>query len=150
MLGCFRQFLGTHHLINKLNTIHVILTDVNGASLILLSLLITWIVFSLLIRWCVPTSCLKWPSKNSLSHFYKRCVSVPMLPSFLYRSNDSPLTSSNIPYFVGSINKTVCQCYLSFFLYRSHDAESTNRSYIFLISWVSLSSGFLYLVTNTL
>ena len=52
--------------------------------------------------------------------------------------------------FVGSINKTVCQCYLYFFLYRSHDAESTNRSYIFLICGVSLSSGFLYLVTNTL
>ena len=28
----FRQFLGTHHPINKLNTIHVLLTDVNGES----------------------------------------------------------------------------------------------------------------------
>ena len=66
----------------------------------LTSVKITWIVFSLLIRWCVPKNCLKGPSKNSLIHFYKRCVSVSMLTSFLCRSNDAPLTSSNIPYYL--------------------------------------------------
>ena len=66
----------------------------------LTSVKITWIVFSLLIKWSVPTNCPKRPSKNSLIHFYKRCVSVSMLTSFLCRSNDAPLTSSNIPYYL--------------------------------------------------
>ena len=137
---------------------HAPLVEVNQAifackinDVPLTSVKITWIVFSLLIWWCVPTNCLKRPSKNSLSHFYKRCVSVPMLTSFLCRSNDAPLTSSNIPYYLFVL--LIRQCVsvtCTFFLYRSHDAESTNRSYIFLICGVSLSSGFLYLVTNTL
>ena len=107
---------------------------------------ITCIAFNLLVvRWWVVPNCLKWPSRNSLIHFYKRCVSVPMLTSFMCRSNDTPLTSSNILYYLlGPFNQTVL---LVLFSMQVHDAESTNRNYICLICGVS---GFLYLVTNTL
>ena len=69
-------------------------------------------VLGLLIWWWCMVICLKRSSKNSLIHFYKRCVSVPMilsflcssiiasltpftcrLISFLCSSNDAPLTS---------------------------------------------------------
>ena len=37
--------------------------------------------------------CLKWPSKNSLIHFYKRCVAMPMILIFLCTSNNALLTT---------------------------------------------------------
>ena len=49
-------------------------------------------VLGLLLWWWCMVICLKRLSKNSLIHFYKRCVSVPMILSFLCSSNNASLT----------------------------------------------------------
>ena len=46
--------------------------------------------------WC-HGSCPKRPSKKSLIHFYKRCVSVPMLISYVFRVCNAPFTSVPSP-----------------------------------------------------
>ena len=99
------------------------------------------------IVWCrCNGNCLKWPSNNSLIHFYKRCVSVPMITSFIFRGKNAPFTSvcQHPILLLGPLIRQCVSVMLTSFLYKRHDSESMNRSFICLIWGVSLISGFFW------
>ena len=97
-----------HHLNYRPITLQVKQSKVNGVGWYLFlcsctgtpltSVYFTCNLLGLYIRWWYMVICLKRPSKNSLIHLHNRCVSVPMILSFLCRSNDAFFTSVNLPY----------------------------------------------------